>query len=184
MRLLIKNMVCRHCVESVRRVFDSVLGLPVESVELGAVTTCYELSEADLDRVASALEAEGFELIVNREAELIESVKRRLIEESRREGGPSAGISEMLSSGFNISYPTISRIFSSVEGRSIENYLMSLRIERVKELIKYERSTLAEIADMTGFSSTAHLSNKFKAVTGLTPTEFRRLGMRKPLPDV
>lgn len=184
MRLLVKNMVCRHCVESVRRALAGLDGIVTVNVELGAVDVEGALDDDSLRRVADALCSQGFELIVSREAAIIDNVKRRLIDESRRDGGPSANLSELLSSGFGVSYASISRIFSSVEGRSIEHYFMELRIERVKELIKYERCTLAEIADLTGFSSAAHLSAKFKSVTGLTPTQFRSLGIRRPLPEV
>ena len=61
---------------------------------------------------------------------------------------------------------------------------MLLRVERVKELIKYRQLSFSEIADRLGYSSVAHLSRQFKQYTGLTPTQFRELGQRRPLPEV
>lgn len=183
MRLLIKNMVCRHCVEGLEKVFRQ-LDIPLLEAGLGFAETAEDIPQEKLEDLSRALAEDGLEIIFGREAETIERVKRLLIAESRREGGPSGSLPEILGKGFSIGYPTLSRMFSSVESRSIENYFMSLRIEYVKELIKYGRETLSEIAYRTGFSSVAHLSSRFKTFTGLTPSEFRKMGKRIPIPDV
>ena len=62
-----------------------------------------------------------------------------------------------------------------MENVTIERYLILQRIERVKELIKYDELTLSEIAFRLGYSSVAHLSNQFKKVTGLSPSAFRAM---------
>ncbi|MDE6135803.1 MAG: AraC family transcriptional regulator, partial [Muribaculaceae bacterium] len=72
------------------------------------------------------------------------------------------------------SYDTLSRLFSQREGRTIEKYHIALKIDYVKELLSLRNMTLAEIADMTGYSGAAHLSRQFKAVTGMTPGEYVR----------
>ncbi len=73
----------------------------------------------------------------------------------------------------------MSRVFSAHEGRTLEKYQMAQRVEWVKELLGYGQYTISEIADMTGYSSTAHLSRQFKSVTGLTPTEYLRTSMER-----
>ncbi len=186
MKLTIKNMVCRHCVECVRRILSDGLRLAVRSVELGAAEIDGPLSDNDISVISDALEAEGFELIHSREAEIIDIVKRILIEHTRQDGEHQReNLQSLLDGKFGLTYASISRLFSETEGRSLENYYISLRIERVKELIKYRRLSLSEIAFMTGFSSAAHLSRLFRQTTGLTPTEFKSLGgKRTPLPEI
>lgn len=49
-------------------------------------------------------------------------------------------------------------------------------MERAKELINYGELPMVEVAQQLGYSSLAHLSRQFRQVTGLTPTEFQRLG--------
>ena len=84
-----------------------------------------------------------------------------------------------------MSFDTISRMFSQLEGRTIEKYHIAQKVERVKELLAYGGRTLEEIADITGYSSASHLSRQFKAVTGLTPTQFvSTRGKRTPLDKV
>lgn len=184
MKLTIKNMVCRHCVATVRRVLSDELHLPVQNVELGSAELADTLTDAQLAEVATALGREGFELIQSREAAMVDDVKRLLIEATRREWAERINISDELSQRFNISYASLSRMFSEIEGRSIENYYIGLKVERVKELIRYRQLSLSEIADCLGYSSVAHLSRQFKQVTGLTPTQFREMGQRKPLSEV
>ncbi len=183
--LTIKNMVCRHCIAKVEHILAHDLHLPVASVELGYAKINGVLDEDVMDRVSKALEADGFELIQSREAEMVDRIKRLLIEASRRDGSDDrVSVSELLTDRLCASYATLGRIFSAVEGRSIENYYLNLRIERVKELIKYGQLSLSEIAYRTGFSSVAHLSRQFKQFTGFTPTQFRKLGSRTPLPEL
>ncbi|WP_368736236.1 helix-turn-helix domain-containing protein [Salmonella enterica] len=50
----------------------------------------------------------------------------------------------------------------------------------------YDEKSLSEIAYEMGYSSVQHLSQQFKKVTGLTPTQFKSLreNNRKPLDKI
>jgi AraC-like DNA-binding protein len=76
-------------------------------------------------------------------------------------------------------YSYLSDLFSSIEGKTIEQYFILQRIEKVKELIVYDQLSLTEISYRTGFSSVHHLSAQFKKVTGLTPSHFKKIGNDK-----
>ena len=105
--------------------------------------------------------------------------------ELAREGeGMRADIAAILQHRLHMSFRNLSRIFASTEGRTIENYFTALRIERIKELLLDGQMPLSEIAFVTGFSSVPHLSTRFKQATGMTPTQFREIGVRIPLSDV
>ena len=77
-------------------------------------------------------------------------------------------------------------MFLSVEGITIEKYIINQKIEKVKELLVYNELTLNEISYQLGYSSVQHLSNQFKKVTGLTPTHFKKLrgNKRKSIDEV
>ena len=77
-------------------------------------------------------------------------------------------------------------LFSSIESITIEKYAILQRIEKVKELLMYDEMSLSEIADKIGYSSVQHLSQQFKKITGLTPSQFKQLkeNKRKPLDHV
>lgn len=186
MKILIKNMVCRHCVDSVKNILSAFPDLDITDVGLGYAELRNKPSESRLEEIATALNEQGFALIQSREANTVEEIKRLLIEHVWHPTNCDHGdnVSEILTSHLPYTYSALSRIFSSVEGRTIENYLMSLRIERVKELIKYGEMTISEIADTLGYSSAAHLTRNFKQVTGMTPTQFREIGLRKSIIDI
>ncbi len=54
-------------------------------------------------------------------------------------------------------YTYLIDLFSSIEGVSIEKYVIKQKIERVKELIIYDELSLSEIAYKLGYRSVAHL---------------------------
>lgn len=72
------------------------------------------------------------------------------------------------------SYNSLAKTFSEKEKITIERYIITQRIERVKELLIYSDTILSDIAFKMHFSSVAHLSNQFKKITGLTPSFFRK----------
>ena len=67
------------------------------------------------------------------------------------------------------------QFITDVEGRTIEHYFITLKIERVKELLVYDELSLSEISLQLNYSSVSHLSKQFKKVTGLTPSHFKQL---------
>jgi AraC-like DNA-binding protein len=73
----------------------------------------------------------------------------------------------------------MSNIFSQTKGITIEHYIMLHKIEKVKELLIYDELNLTEIADKMHYSSISHLSNQFKKITGLTPTFFKNMKLRR-----
>ncbi|MGH7711942.1 MAG: helix-turn-helix domain-containing protein, partial [Gemmatimonadaceae bacterium] len=53
-------------------------------------------------------------------------------------------------------------------------FVRRVRIERVRELLAGTTDPLSAIAFSTGFSDQSHLTRQFRAVTGMTPAEYRR----------
>lgn len=184
MEIIIKGMVCNHCIEAVERVLRTS-GLTPVSVTLGRAEIKENLDDAALQMLDSLLENEGFSRIVDAESRLVDSIKRAVIDHVRRPGECRLNLSACLEKHLGVSYDTMSRVFSAHEGRTIEKYQMAQRVEWVKELLGYGQYTVSEIADMTGYSSTAHLSRQFKSLTGMTPTEYLNTSMpRKGLNEV
>ena len=78
----------------------------------------------------------------------------------------------------------MSKLFSEIEGKTIEHYTIQQRIERVKELLIYNELTLSQISYELDYSSPQHLSRQFKQITGLTATVFKKIGRRKKLDTI
>lgn len=172
-------MVCDRCIKIVHALLISE-GYTVISIELGKVHIKTS-SKLYSEKIAILLAKEGFELIDDDQSKLINLIKTMVIQHVHHESNEikQMNISAFLEKELGKSYSYLSSLFSKVEGRTIEKYVILQRIERVKELLIYGDKTISEIAFELGYSSSQYLSNQFKAETGLTPTEFRNL-MDKP----
>ncbi len=169
--ILIKNMVCQHCIRAVERVLSD-LNLKDFRVELGRACLKYDLPKGLMEEIEANLHKEGFEIILDHNSSLVEKTKHAILHHIRDEKEKHHNLSDCIENRLGVSYDTISRIFSVKEGRTLEKYHIAQKVERVKELLQHGEYTLSEIADMVDYSSVAHLSRQFKNVTGMTPSEY------------
>lgn len=167
-------MVCGRCISAVQQVF-SELGITPIHVELGVVKTSSVLTKEQLRQLDVVLAETGFERIDDRKKKLINQIKSFVIDHihHQKNEGQKINWSTLLQQNLSYDYKYISTLFSSVEGISIEQYIIKQKIERVKELLVYDELSLSQIADELEYSSVAHLSAQFKKVTGLTPSAFK-----------
>lgn len=176
--LHIKNMVCPRCIETVQRICDE-LNIEVSSIQLGEVIPKKKLSDYQKLELSKTLRTRGFELLEDHKSKLINQIKSIIIDQIHHKSEiPNVNFSTLLSEQLNHEYTSISKLFSSVEGITIERFILKQKVERVKEILFYDELTLTEIGYKMNYSSVAHLSNQFKKETGMTPTEFKNL--KKP----
>ena len=186
--LLVKNMVCNRCISTVEGILEQE-SIPYHKVLLGEIHLMNSITQVQKNYLQSQLSEVGFELIDNYVCGLIEKIKHLVIQKARNEldkKDKKLNLSAFLSENLNYEYTHLSSVFSSVEGRTIENYFIEQRIEKAKELLVYGQMTLSEIAFELEYSSTAHLSGQFKKITGLTPSFFKSIKnkKRKTLEDI
>jgi AraC family transcriptional regulator len=176
MQLLIKNMVCNRCVRVVREELEKI-GVSVSKVELGIATVNLTGNPAQYGLIQDTLQKEGFELIEDHKASIIERIKHFIINEvhhNKSEKPASQNFSDFLVKKIGYEYSYLSNLFSSVEKTTIEKYIIAQKIERTKALLLNGELSLSEIAWQLDYSSVAHLSNQFKQVEGISPSEFKR----------
>jgi AraC family transcriptional regulator len=188
--LHIKNMVCNRCIAAVSDELEKQ-GLHPEKVVLGEVVIAEEkLSAEQQQKLDSGLIKLGFERIDDKKSRLIEGIKNKVINTIHHNSHVDLKFnwSRVLSDEMHYDYNYLSNLFSSVEGITLEQYIIRQKIEKVKELLFYDELNLSEIANRLGYSSVAHLSSQFKKVTGLTPSELKRSrnidANRKPLDNI
>jgi AraC family transcriptional regulator len=182
--LYVKNMVCDRCILVVRQELDK-LHLNYKNIQLGEVELTGQPGQDKLNALEVQLNMLGFELLDDKKTKTVEKIKSSLIQyiQGTAAGELNKKLSVLLSEKLKLDYHYISGLFSSIEGMTIENYVILQRIEKAKELLMYAELTLSEIADKLGYSSVQHLSQQFKKTTGLTPSHFKNLkkNMRIPL---
>lgn len=167
-------MVTCRCKTFVEKEMNK-LGVYNMTVELGKVELSEKLPEEKLRLLDIALRSAGLELFEDKKQHLIEKIKTAIHELIyHTDDIPKPNYSDFISQKANLSYASLSNIFSNTQGTTIEKYIIGQRIERVKELLIYTDLNLDNMAFKLHYSSVAHLSNQFKKHTGMTPTFFRK----------
>jgi AraC-like DNA-binding protein len=175
-------MVSNRCKMAVKEALKN-MGLHFILVDLGEVEIMEDLSAAQRELLSDGLRSSGLELMDDRRAILIERIKNAIIEMVHHsEDMIKINFSDYLSEKLHYDYTYLANLFSEVQGTTIEHFIISHKIERIKELIIYGELNITEIAWKLNYSSVAHLSNQFKKVTGLSPSHFKQLKVKRRSP--
>jgi len=179
-------MVSNRCKIAVREVLRK-MGLHFVLVDLGEVEIMEEITGESHEQLKTALLNEGFELMDDRKAILIEKIKNvitDMIHNSDEE--INMNYSDYIVGKLDYDYNYLSTLFSELKGITIQQFIIVHKIERAKELLRYGELNLTQISYKLHYSSVGHLSNQFKKVTGLSPSAFKKLKHhgRNPIDDI
>ena len=176
--LHIKNMVCPRCIRIIREQFAQ-LEIPVLDVQLGLVELARPLEATEKEKILLVLEDYGFELLIDKKLKLVEQIKTCIIDLIHHKSEKiTTTYSTYLSQAIGKDYSTLSHVFSSVENMTIERFIILQKIEYIKAQLDYEELSLGEIASRSHYSSLSHLSKQFKAITGFSPSEYKKQAIR------
>lgn len=177
-------MVCPRCISSVEAIFHRAGAVP-DDVRLGKVWLSQVLTDEQVAAIRKDLLDAGFEWLDDPRLQLVSQVRNEItsLVQAGNLDEMKETLSVYLSRRLLRDYHTLSVLFSSMEGSTIEQYFILQKIEKVKEWIQYNEYTLSEMAFRLGYSSVAHLSAQFKKVTGMSPSVFRQSGIeaRRPI---
>jgi len=186
LKLYIKYMVSNRCKMVVKEELKK-LGLHFIVVDLGEVDIMENISAEQREQLKAELLNSGLELMDDKRAVLIERIKNTVVEMVHHSDEMiKTNFSDFLSEKLNHNYTYLANLFSEVQGTTIEQFIISHKIERIKELMIYGELNITEIAWKMNYSSVAHLSNQFKKMTGLSPSHFKQLKdkRRSPIEEI
>jgi AraC-like DNA-binding protein len=156
------------------------LGLKYGTIDLGEVEVESSITAGQIELLKVGLLKSGLKLMEDKKAVLIEKIKNVIVEMVHyADEIPKTKSSNYISEKLNHDYTYLANLFSEATGTTIEHYIISHKIEKVKELLLYDELNLTEISYKLNYSSVAHLSNQFKKVTGLTPSFFKQLKTKR-----
>lgn len=179
MKLYVKYMVSHRCKMMVKAELKK-LGLHFVIVELGTVEILEDITPEQREELAMNLKKSGLELLDDKRSILVENIKTLIIEMVHySEEEPKVNYSDYISEKLGYDYTYLANVFSDVKGITIQQFIILNKIERAKELILYDELSLTEIAFQLHYSSSAHLSNQFKKITGLTPAYFKGIASKR-----
>ncbi|MBT8245320.1 MAG: AraC family transcriptional regulator [Winogradskyella sp.] len=170
----IKNMVCPRCILAVSQILVE-LNITYKTIKLGEVELVSILNESKKESLSHKLQNAGFSLIDDRKSQLIEQMKTLVVDKIHHSSEElDIKWADYVGDNIPLDYKYLSSLFSSVESITFEQYIINQKVERIKELVVYDELTLSEIAFKMNYSSVAYLSNQFKKVTGMTPSQFKK----------
>jgi AraC family transcriptional regulator len=172
--LHIKNMCCDRCVEVIMKLLKATK-YKVISLTLGELVLKGKISSQDRYNIEQRLKDKGFSFTETYNEKMVSQVKALLLQyrDKLSVNDKPGKLSAFISDGMQTSFSHISRIFSQLEGVTIERYLLLLRMERAKELLIQTELSASEIGDRLGYSSPQSFTTQFGKETGKTPGEYR-----------
>lgn len=182
MELHIKNMVSSRCKLIVKSELEKI-GLYYTSIKLGVAEIADDTPPEKITLLDFNLKKSGLSLIEDKKGMLVEKIKNVIIELVHySEDQIKVNFSDYLSEKLDYDYTYLANLFSEHQGITIEHYFLHHKVERIKELLIYDELNITEIAYRLHYSSVAHLSNQFKKITGLTPSNYKHLRVKKRIP--
>jgi two-component system response regulator YesN len=85
---------------------------------------------------------------------------------------------EAVADSVSLSSPSLNKLIREYLGMSTGEFIVKARIEKAKELLERTESKIEEIAGLTGYATARGFYKIFKEVTGMTPSEYRKLTTR------
>jgi AraC-like DNA-binding protein len=175
-------MVSNRCKLTVKEELKK-LGLHFIVIDLGEVEIMEDISESQREEVKIALLKSGLELMDDKKSVLIEKIKNTVIEMVHHSDELiKINFSDYLSEKLNYDYTYLANLFSEVQGTTIAQFVISHKIEHIKELIIYDELNISEIAWKMNYSSVSPLSPQFQRITGLSPSHFKLLKDKRRIP--
>jgi YesN/AraC family two-component response regulator len=170
----LKSMVCNSCIKTVRKLLEDYQ-IEIQKINLGEVTVILFNNQITEHQIEETFIENGFDILKNKDDILIEQIKIAIIELVHKSNYMNSIIrnSDYLVEKLGYSYQYLSAVFSKKENRTLENFIILHRIEKVKEMLSYKDLSLSEIAFEMGYSSVQYLSSQFKKITGVSVNEYK-----------
>lgn len=173
MNYIIRNMEGEACKYRVKSHLDE-LQIPYSIIEIGEIQLSHKIAIDKKKVLKNALLQNGFELIDDKKIILTEKIKSIVVQMVHgNDEWPPTNFSVYLSDKTGYHYTYLANLFSEIQGITIARFIMTQKIEKVKQFLLYEKYNLKEIAAIMKYSSVAHLSTQFKKVTQISPSVFK-----------
>lgn len=174
MKLHIKNIRNASCMKWLSMQLEELDIVYAKSFELGEFILSADTPHEKISAFKTRIETKGFDIILDRKSILSEKVKYVVYKMLDAEELPSGNYSAYISSVMHFNYTYLANVFSETQGLTIEHFIINIKIEKAKRLLADSDSSIGQVADALHYSSIGHLSNQFKKVTGLSPSEYRK----------
>jgi YesN/AraC family two-component response regulator len=186
--LFVKNLYTNSGVKLLQLVLSNMAGVEINYIKLGEISVYYDKLVTTQQIIENKINELEFFIIRDETVIIMEKVKIACIELIYMANNVDSLIkkSNYLSEKLGLPYVKISKLFNDTQPYTLENYIILLKIESVKNMIRTNDYSLSEISYMMNYSSVFYLSNQFKKITGYTVSDFKKNKdlTIKPLEDI
>jgi YesN/AraC family two-component response regulator len=174
--LFVKNLYTNSGVKLLQLVLSNMAGVEINYIKLGEISVYYDKLVTTQQIIENKINELEFFIIRDETFIIIEKVKIACIELIYMANNVDSLIkkSNYLSEKLGLPYVKISKLFNDTQPYTLENYIILLKIESVKNMIRTNDYSLSEISYMMNYSSVFYLSNQFKKITGYTVSDFKK----------
>jgi AraC-like DNA-binding protein len=166
-------MLSSRCKTIVQKELQA-LGFDSHCEELGTVYVSANLNSQKWKILQLRLQLAGLDLVDDKKTSVSNQIKGFIKEIlGSQEDYSESTVSSYLLGKMDMNYPNLAKAFSERNKLTLKQYIIIERVKKVKEMILNHQDKLSEISSKLHYSSTAHLCNEFKRVTGFTPKIFR-----------
>ena len=88
---------------------------------------------------------------------------------------------DLLAAQVHLSPEYLSRYFKQYTGKNISHYLLEIRIERAKQLLRSTSYSIADIGIHCGYPSIGNFQKYFKKVMNMSPSQYRKIYLKKSI---
>ena len=173
--LRLKDLISNAGIRLIEVSFKHHYDIDLFFVRMGEVGLYYDTEKHTEQSVTALFTELGFTPLRDIDAVIVERIRIAAIELIYYANNVNSLIrnSDYISEKLEMPYDKLSRIFSKKTGKTLESYIVRLKIEKVKQLIANGEYSLSEIAYMLDYSSVQYLSNQFKKITGITVSQYK-----------
>ncbi|OFY09232.1 MAG: hypothetical protein A2W93_15585 [Bacteroidetes bacterium GWF2_43_63] len=164
-----------HCCEMLLKFWLESEKIPFKSISGNLLILKQSVWMKNTERITDFLTSNGLYVIMKPQERIAEAIMREVHHLVFESGYASSMVnnSDYLVEKLGMSYQRLSTLFKKEKQITLEKYIIAQKIERVKQIIVQDELTLSEIAYMMGYSSVQYLSTQFKAVTGVSVSDYR-----------
>lgn len=172
--IYIQNMLTPRDILSVNNELER-LGLKVKGVELGAAAFINTVNLTK-EELVKALKEIGYFVLEKNEKEFVDQGKQWIAAylDKLYANIEVPLLSDFLEDHMGMPYSRISKQFRKMERRTIENYFICLKVEKVKSLINTTDLSIRDIALRMKYSGPQTLAKTFKETTGLSIYHYKK----------
>ena len=179
-----KNVYSSSTIKLILFFFKEKREISVHFIRLNEIGLYQDANLIGPSQIKQWLADIDIEIVENADDILVEKIRVAAIEMIFYANNTSSLMrkSDYISQKLELPYDKLSRVYSRQKGQNLEQYLLRLKMEKVKQQLLSSAYSLSEIAYQMDYSSVQYLSNQFKKIVGTTVTLFKQTGQPPLVP--